>query len=188
MCVRERSVQKVPFHSAQILNNFPVGCLSVIKYVNCHYINSEKKILYGCQMMNIGFTYFYPVREYKKVPREPDPTYDITYTENVFWPWGEGCEGLVLLFLILRVKTMIDRVFPIKPIDETIVKSMPSIISVDRSSAILTETLWNNVRCLKRTMDLWRLLGWFLRRRGEQALMLTNHRELGGLGEGLDSR
>ena len=70
-------------------------------------------------------------------------TYNITYTEKVFCPWGEGCEGLALLFLMLRVKTMIDRVFPINPIEETKVKSMPSMISAERSFAMLTEIFVN---------------------------------------------
>ena len=38
---------------------------------------------------------------------------------------------------------MIDRVFPINPIDETKVKSMPSMISAERSFAMLTEIFVN---------------------------------------------
>ena len=61
-----------------------------------------------------------------------------TYTEKVCWPGGVQGPPIPLL-LMLRVKTTIDKEFPIRPMPETTVKRMPSMIKVKRlcSSSIV---------------------------------------------------
>ena len=61
----------------------------------------------------------------------------ITYIEKLLWPDKKPI-GPVEACLILRVKTTMERIFPIKPKIETEVRRKPSMIRVEvlRSSMI----------------------------------------------------
>ena len=65
----------------------------------------------------------------------------LAYTEKVCCPEGEARGPVGLVFLILLVRTMIDRMFPIRPNEETMVKSTPSIMRVERLSISTTTIL-----------------------------------------------
>ena len=92
----------------------------------------------------------------------------LTYTEKVCWPGGVQGPPIPLL-LMLRVKTTIDKEFPIRPMPETMVKRMHSpveeILGEEKFAWVVTitksyPTLWVNFR--GKALKYWCILKYLI--------------------------